>query len=145
MTLITERLEVAFLLFDELAELFDESVFSSKLATLPSNTIGQQFWCVIGARESYIAGIAKGQWAGFNCSLDRNKTGNKAAVLEGLRNSAKNACDVLHRLGEPSEGQARLAVQLLEHEVQHHGQFIRYLYGLKIGVPKGWKERYHLD
>jgi uncharacterized damage-inducible protein DinB len=34
---------------------------------------------------------------------------------------------------------------LLEHEVQHHGQLIRYLYGLGIERPESWKQRYALD
>ena len=31
---------------------------------------------------------------------------------------------------------------LLEHEVQHHGQLIRYCYGNKIAFPQSWHDRY---
>jgi len=34
---------------------------------------------------------------------------------------------------------------LLEHEAQHHGQLIRYLYGLRLPIPASWKSRYALE
>jgi hypothetical protein len=40
--------------------------------------------------------------------------------------------------------QRRLAMDLLEHEVAHHGQLIRYLCGLRIDIPESWKSRYAL-
>jgi hypothetical protein len=143
--LLLERLDLSFSLYDELAAHLDPSVFRNDLAGLPSNTIGAQFWCVIGARESYALAIENGAWSGFRCSLDGKLAGEKAEVMNALTNSRETARHVLKRIQEPNETQIRLALQLLEHESQHHGQLIRYLYGLKIAVPKGWKERYHLD
>jgi hypothetical protein len=35
-------------------------------------------------------------------------------------------------------------LDLLEHEAQHHGQLIRYLYALKLAIPDSWKARYAL-
>lgn len=140
-----ERLDKAFALYDELAEFLEGQTFGSKLAGLPSNTIGQQLWCVIGARESYTKGIQKGQWDGFHCSLSWEQTADKGVVSTSLRQSAETARTVLSGIKEWSEAQERLAIEFLEHEIQHHGQLIRYLYGLKVGVPAGWKARYHLD
>lgn len=145
MTLLTERLELSISLYDELAAHLDPSAFRNDLAGLPSNTIGAQFWCVIGARESYALAIENGAWSGFRCSLDGNLAVEKAEVLKALTNSRVTARRVLNSVQQPTEAQLRLALQLLEHESQHHGQLIRYLYGLKIAVPKGWKERYHLE
>ena len=34
------------------------------------------------------------------------------------------------------------AADLLEHEVQHHGQLIRYVYGNRLSFPGSWKRRY---
>ena len=31
------------------------------------------------------------------------------------------------------------ALDLLEHEAAHHGQLIRYLYGLDLPIPETWK------
>ncbi len=47
-----ERMTNAFALYEEFLKLLDEPFLQKKLGTLPSNTIGQQLWCVIGARES---------------------------------------------------------------------------------------------
>ncbi len=142
-SLIQERLQKAFYLYDELAEHLDESALKLKLSNLPSNTIGQQLWCVVGARESYINGIVKGSWAGFSCSL--KVTDKKKEVSEALKNSAQFALKTLSHLQEMTMAQQTMAIELLEHEIQHQGQLIRYLYGMKLGVPEGLKQRYHLD
>ena len=36
-------------------------------------------------------------------------------------------------------------LDLLEHETQHQGQLIRYVYGLKYKFPKSWAERWALE
>ena len=41
--------------------------------------------------------------------------------------------------------QLQRALALLEHETQHHGQLIRYLYGLGIPRPESWQRQYALD
>jgi spore coat protein CotF len=38
----------------------------------------------------------------------------------------------------------KLFMDLLEHEIQHHGQLIRYIYGNKLTFPNGWKQRYNV-
>ena len=38
-----------------------------------------------------------------------------------------------------------LVLDLLEHEAAHHGQLIRYLYGLDLPIPDSWKRKYALD
>jgi hypothetical protein len=35
-------------------------------------------------------------------------------------------------------------IDLLEHEAGHHGQLIRYLYGLRREIPESWKKKYAL-
>jgi len=41
-----------------------------------------------------------------------------------------------------SSGQVEFAFGLLEHEVQHHGQLIRFVYGNGLTFPDSWHERY---
>ena len=50
---IGERLRRSFGMYRELAGTMDESALLARLPGLPSNTIGAQLWCVVGARESY--------------------------------------------------------------------------------------------
>ena len=110
-----------------------------KLKGLPSNNIGEQLWCVIGARESYLNAIVNEGWMGFSCSLDN--TTSKISVLECLKKSAEDSLNYLNSC-ELNEKQVELLLALLEHEIQHHGQLIRYFYGNKLSFPKSWNERY---
>mgnify|MGYP001611840339 CR=1 FL=1 len=95
-----ERINQVFGLYNELATFLDEAYYSSKLSELPSNTIGQQLWCVIGARESYLNGIQKGKWDGFSCSLPGAMTARKEAVSIALCRSAEAAQRILSELTE---------------------------------------------
>ncbi len=139
MKILIDRLHKAFILTNDLAQSLPIDAFKLKLKDLPSNTIGQQFWCVIGARESYLKAIANEGWAGFSCSL--NDTTLKDDILKCLRKSADDCMDFLNA-DELNEIQIELLITLLEHEIQHHGQLIRYVYGNKLSFPKSWNERY---
>jgi len=145
MNTLCERLKLSFDLLNEVSQHIPESYLTSKLSDLPSNTIGQQFWCVVGARESYTRGVQKGQWDGFRCSLTKTDIVKKKNVSDALVQSAATALQVLNQQDSLSLAQEKLAFELLEHEIQHQGQLIRYLYGLKLGIPAGLKARYHLD
>lgn len=145
MNILYDRLNKAFELYNELVAHLSETSFGSKLAELPSNTIGEQLWCVVGARESYLRGIQKGQWDGFRCSLTKEDISKKKPIADALLMSSQTAGQVLNQLESLSPAQEKLAFELLEHEIQQQGQLIRYLYGLKLGIPAGLKTRYHLD
>lgn len=140
---IQERLERSFGLYRDLVECIDEDALSSRLPGLPSNTVGLQLWCVVGARESYAQAIKSGQWSGFTCSLD--VTTQKTSVAEALRRSAADVTVALGGMDSFTNVQHRLVVDLLEHEAAHQGQLIRYLYGLRLPIPKSWKARFALE
>ena len=140
---IRQSLERSFDLYDELAAMLGAERLGSRLGTLPSNTIGAQLWCVVGARESYAKAIRAGAWSGFSCSL--NAAGDPEAVRAALSRSRAAALDALAGIEAFTGAQNRLLCDLLEHEAAHHGQLIRYLYGLAIPVPPGWKKRYALE
>ena len=61
---IVDRLIRDFELWVEMANHLPDEAFMAELP-LPSNCIGDQFWCLIGARESYIRAIEEGEWQGF--------------------------------------------------------------------------------
>lgn len=142
-TTVKNSFDRSFKLYDDLAQSLDESTLSSKLPNLPSNTIGLQLWCVVGARESYSQAIAADKWSGFSCSLQ--KPHDKEDVLTALSNSRKVVLEVLVDVDNYSEVQNQLVMDLLEHECQHHGQLIRYIYALKLDIPESWKTRYALS
>lgn len=141
--LIEERFRRSFQLYWDLAATLDAVALGSKLPGVPSNTVGAQLWCVVGARESYARAIAAGAWAGFACSLD--EPGDPASVVEALERSERAVVEVLGGAETHSDQQDRLMLDLLEHEAQHHGQIIRFLYALRLPIPDSWKERYALD
>lgn len=142
LAIIEERLDRSFGLYRDLVLSLDAGALAAKLPGLPSNTVGEQLWCVVGARESYARGIAAGEWSGFACSL--GNTADLDQVRAALDRSESAVRDALQGAESLTEAQQRLVIDLLEHEAAHQGQLIRYLYGLRLSIPESWKERYAL-
>ncbi|MDC0308458.1 MAG: hypothetical protein P8M30_03800 [Planctomycetaceae bacterium] len=141
--IIQESFERSILLYRDLVDSLGEESLDSKLPSLPSNTMGSQLWCVVGARESYTNAIRANEWSGFSCSL--NSTTKKELVADALRSSADGLSEALQKTENFTDVQNRLMIDLLEHETAHHGQLIRYLYGLGIAIPDSWKTKYALE
>lgn len=140
-----QRLQLSNELYIDFINHVPESYLGSKLLNLPSNEIGQQLWCVVGARESYLKAIIAGKWEGFSCSLPWDKTKSSLTIKDAFIKTHSNIHSYLDSSVDVSEESLKYLFNLLEHEVQHHGQLVRYLYGLKLGVPDSWKKRYSLD
>lgn len=139
MSQIAQHLEDKFTLFDELVEALPDEVFDRHLGELKSNSIGEQLWCVVGTRESYARALEAGEFSGWACSL----TASSADVIRpGLEASAELVRE--HVTGDLGEEQQDLALQLLEHEAQHMGQLLRYLLGLELDIPAGWRSYFAL-
>jgi hypothetical protein len=142
-TVLASRFDRSFALYRDFADSLDESSLGEKLPGLPSNAIGLQLWCVVGARESYARAIRAGSWAGFACSLASPM--EKIPVSGALARSADEVRTVLGGIDGFSETQQGLVLDLLEHEAAHQGQLIRYLYGLRLAIPESWRSRYALS
>ncbi|GAB2488109.1 hypothetical protein GCM10008929_10740 [Alkalibacterium psychrotolerans] len=141
MTQLTERLETAFNLTEDLASSLSGEELRMQLRDIPSNTIGEQMWCIVGARESYLEAIIQNEWIGFSCAL--TDVTSPSRVLESLTASSADCLSYLQK-NELNSIQTDLLFSLLEHEVQHHGQLIRYVYGNRLRFPKSWKSRYNV-
>ena len=142
---IRERFLSSFELYDSLAAELPEASLALKLPGLPSNAIGDQLWCVVGARESFARAIQAGEWSGFSCSLEAAETRDRDAVAAALAGSAAGVLAAIGELDPLDDARHRFVLQLLEHEAAHHGQLIRYLYGLRLPIPAPWRARYALD
>ncbi|MEX0781154.1 MAG: hypothetical protein WD557_00780 [Dehalococcoidia bacterium] len=142
---LEKRLARTNALFMDALAAFGSEHLGERLGTLPSNTVGEQFWCVVGARHSYVTAAAAGAWQGFSCPLSAEGTTDPAEVARTLTSTFEEVSGLLGSLDMLSGVQEDYLLDLLEHEVQHHGQLIRYLYGLKVEVPESWKQRYALD
>ena len=136
--LLKTRLDRSFRLTHDLVAHLEETSLSLHLPNLPSNRISGQLWCIVGARESYTKAIEAGGWQGFSCSLKTPRV--KQSVLGALEATHKR----LHEIdfANLSDAQLELAFALLEHEVQHHGQLIRFVYGNGLSFPESWNKRY---
>lgn len=139
MKILIKRLHKAFDLTVDLVHAMTIDDLKLNLKGMPSNTIGEQLWCIIGARESYLKAIISGGWVGFSCSLD--DTTSKDKIMLCLKKSAEDSLKYLNNF-ELNEVQVELLFCLLEHEILHHGQLIRYIYGNKLIFPESWNERY---
>ena len=137
------RLQRAAGLYADLVAVLTPELLGSHLGPLASNTMAEQLWCVVGARESYARAARQGGWQGFTCSLHLSSTPDPTTVAEALERSHAQVLATI-TAGVDQAGQRWLG-DLLEHEAQHHGQLIRYLYGLGIERPVSWRERYALD
>ncbi|NNF05119.1 MAG: hypothetical protein HKN21_00025 [Candidatus Eisenbacteria bacterium] len=137
------RLTRSFQLYEDLLDILEESKLSEKLPGLRSNSLGLQLWCVVGARESYSRAIEAGEWSGFSCSLESPV--DQAAVRHSMTQSSRRVVEAVGKCPQPTEMQEQLLFDLLEHEVCHQGQLIRYLYGLGIPIPESWRKRYNLE
>lgn len=141
-SVLLERLQRLMAGHSEMAEHLEPLMLEQNLDA-PSNTVGEQFWCVVGARESYGAAIRAGEWVGFSCSLAPSATSEKPAVIEALSRSAAEVAEVVSD-SDLSGPRHHLLMDLLEHEAQHQGQLIRYVYALGGNFPQSWKDRWAL-
>jgi hypothetical protein len=137
--LFQNRLVNSLKLTSDLFESLGNSQLTLKIKDSPSNTIGEQAWCIIGARESYLNAVENEKWVGFSCSLRNSKDINE--ITSKLNSSYENVVKFLQNR-VVSLAQNDFLFQLLEHEVQHHGQLIRYFYTNQLPFPESWNKRY---
>lgn len=139
---MVSHLGESFVAYRDLAGSLPAEALDQKVS-IPSNTIGAQFWCVLGARESYTRAIESGEWAGFSCSLSGEDVVVQDKVITAFQASESEFDRVV---GQSDWTSARddLLLGLLEHEIQHQGQLIRYVYGLGYEFPETWVKRWQL-
>ncbi|MDR7185839.1 putative damage-inducible protein DinB [Microbacterium trichothecenolyticum] len=143
--LLRRRFSRANALYLDFVDAVSAEQLGSHLADLPSDTVGHQLWCVLGARESYPRAAKAGKWQGFTSPVRADETTDAAALRAALVQTSSDVDDWITGLDAEDEASLTYALALLEHETQHHGQLIRYLYGLGIDRPESWQRQYALD
>lgn len=133
-----ERLVEEMPLFEDLIVAMSDTAMELGLP-VRSNTIWDQLWCVVGARESYAKAIESGEWAGFSCSLTATDRGSRKKMAEALASSR-----VMMEESGKSSPDSPFLLDVLLHEAQHQGQLIRYIYGLDLAFPASWQTRWNL-
>jgi hypothetical protein len=132
------KLDRSFKLTHDLVVHLDETSLNLDLPGLPSNRIADQLWCIVGARESYTKAIEMSGWRGFSCSLSTPQV--KQSVLAALEATYNQMSEI--DFTNLTDVQIEFAFDLLEHEIQHHGQLIRFVYGNGLTFPDSWNKRY---
>ena len=121
-----------------------------KLEFKRSQNIGYQFWCMLGAQESWISLIESGEWGGFSCSVNSLEG---SAVIESFRGRMELADEILLRTLETvdlsrkfEDGSTPLSqyFTLVEHESHHQGQLINFIYAHDLPIPNSWEAKWAL-
>lgn len=139
MKTLEDRIVKAFNLTEDLLNHLGEPDLSLSIPNVPSNKIGSQLWCILGSRESYLKALQNNEWKGFNCSLSKI---SKQSIIDLLQETSHQYFDFFTKTKTYSDFQEKTLFDLLEHEIQHHGQLIRYIYANSLHFPKSWNERY---
>jgi hypothetical protein len=142
-SLLKTRLSQTLLLTDGLAGSLREAQLADRIGNVPSNSIGSQFWCIVGARESYGKAIAASKWQGFSCSLSKPDTKILPSLQAALEGSREEVMEHVNN-NEMTAERLSILVDLLEHEALHQGQLIRYFYANNITFPEDFADRYAL-
>lgn len=143
--LLRRRLELANTLYLDFVGTVTSENLGSHLGDLPSDTVGHQLWCVLGARESFPRAARAGDWQGFTSPVTKEQTTDAAALRAAFVQTAADVDEWVTGIAADDDDSLRYVLALLEHETQHHGQLIRYLYGLGIERPQSWQRQYALD
>jgi hypothetical protein len=141
--LIDARLDAVFGLYDELVASLDSAQLSQSLP-VPSNRLGMQLWCVVGARETWARAMEQGTWGPFGCSIASMEDSQTPDIVAHALTSSAIAFREAARANPEDDTRTDFKLGLLEHESQHLGQILRYLLGLGIEPPAGWKQRFAL-
>lgn len=142
---VRRRLTRANTLYVDLVGTLTSEQLASRLADLPSDTLGHQLWCVLGAREGFPRAARAGQWQGFTSPVSGDELTDPQALRAAFESTAGDVDAWVAEIDADDEQSFAYALALLEHETQHHGQLIRYLFGLDIPRPQTWQEQYALD
>ncbi len=115
-----------------------------------SQTLGYQFRCMTGAHESYLRKLQTGSWQGFASSLDQFATVTPAIIQQQMRTADDELATFLatHELSAPlASGQPghEVLLQMIKHEMHHHGQLINFLYCHQLPIPSAWADEWALS
>ena len=149
--LLAQWQELRRLTYDYLDVLNPESL-SLKLPFPTSQSLGYQFWCMLGAQESYTKKLEHGTWQGFSSSLDQFAVVTPAIVTQQMKNADKRLAELLvtispdHQLphGQYAQVTHEILFRIIKHESHHHGQLINFLYCFHLPIPQSWQEEWAL-
>lgn len=121
-----------------------------KLPFPEAQTLFYQFFCMVGAHESYVKQLEQGSWQGFSSSVSDLPRCTPAIIKEHMQRSDAMMIDLLQRvdltkrLADDSYGY-EVVQRMIEHEMHHQGQLINFLYCHHLPIPESWHEKWALE
>ena len=115
-----------------------------------SQTLGYQFWCMVGAHESFLRALVHGGWQGFSCSLDEREQITPATIKAQMQQGDGRLAELLqtlpletHTVGD--QPAHKTVFRMIEHEMHHHGQLINFLFCHHLSIPPTWRDEWSLQ
>lgn len=114
-----------------------------------SRPIRHQFWCMLGAQESYLKVLQLGEWQGFACSLDQLDKVSPAIIKNHMKEADQILLEIITQrdLQAPLKNGKRgheVVQRIIEHEIIHHGQLINLMFCHHLPIPLSWADEWAL-
>lgn len=147
--LLTEWQQIRSLTYDCLA-ILEQKHLDLRLPFAESQSLYYQFRCMVGAHESYLRKLESGTWQGFSVSLDTIDPITPEIISAQMHKSDRlmetllSKIDLNDRLpnGQPSY---EVVLQMIKHEMHHHGQLINFIYCHGLPIPPSWQDEWALS
>jgi hypothetical protein len=146
--LLTQWQSLRRLTYDYL-DILEPAHFVQKLPFATSQTLGYQFWCMLGAQESYIKKLQHGKWQGFSSSLDQFDEITSSIVTQQMKLADNALVQLLSTVNSDYQLQNgqyghEVAFQIIKHESHHHGQLINFMFCFHFPIPQSWHDEWNL-
>jgi uncharacterized damage-inducible protein DinB len=135
----------------DLLDVLKQEDLAKKLPFPASQSIGYQFWCMLGSQESWAAFLQNGALEHWSCSLSGVPPAELTLDVFRQRFQAADehylsALAVTSLLEPYANSLTPLVVHqmLVEHEAHHHGQLINFIYALDLPIPASLAEQWAL-
>ena len=146
--LLSEWQSIRQLTYDYLA-ILEPHHLELRLPFPESQPLGYQFWCMVGAHESYLKKLEHGAWQGFASSLSQFDPVTPAVIKQQMQQADAKMAQLLEQIdllatqasGEPNHA---IVFQMIKHEMHHHGQLINFLFCHHLPIPPSWQDEWAL-
>lgn len=131
-------------------DVISQANLENKLPFQQSQSIYYQFDCMIGTTETITDSIKNEHGDPWHCSLPNNVSSMpKEQIKKHLQKSDDSLLKILTKtdlLTQQADNRTPLDkyLELVEHESQHQGQIINFIYALNLPIPQSWATYWHL-
>lgn len=138
----------------DLMDILTEVDLDKRLPFPASQSIGNQFYCMLGTQESWGPVLTKGRMEGWSSSISEAAKEDIGSYLTEYKQRLRKADEALFATLEEvdwaltfEDGSTPLAkyLRLVEHESHHHGQLINFIYALDLPIPESWADSWALS